>query len=612
MDYRFQTLDYIVVFVLLFFSAVYGLYASNVKHKQTTLIEYFLAGKNISIFLVILSYFSSYCAGGITGHTIEVYGFGSQIMTIMFVLPIMLLIVHYLVIPVFYPLQNMSMLQHFKIRFGNEVTIIATIASISIMLLTGSVNIFISAIAINQVSALSFWVAATLTTGLCILYSTLGGMRGIVIADTIQGIIMIISIILLLIIGVVKAGGLTAVWNINSQYDRLQLFEFNLDPTVRFTFWSVCFGLGLMMISFNAMNQTLLQRCIMAPNLKSAQNVAIIGIAMGLTYIFLHQILGLVTFAYYAGCDIQNSGKIKSINQLISYFAMEILYDIPTLPGFYFSGLLSATLSTISSVLNSIVAVIISEFKPTNNSNTSGILLCKMLVFFFGLVMFAILFLMERFQNFSQASITVISIIYGPTFAIYCIGILCPKSQSKYVAVSYVMGLLFGCYILVGSVLVHLTYLPKPFSNCSYNVTENATVISAIDSNKTIDFVVQNNLDMYFPFNKISYMYITLEVFLVTVICFILLSLGSAVIWKDTKESELVQFDINLIPPCVQKFHLRLSKNCRKRLLCDVYDKNLTQMQITTEQTSQLMLSDSAEDNRQVSETTNSVDHKLK
>ncbi|GAB6023227.1 Sodium-coupled monocarboxylate transporter 1 [Chamberlinius hualienensis] len=531
MDYRFQTLDYIVVFVLMFSTAAYGLYASNVKHKQSTLIEYFLAGKNVSVWLVILSYFSSFCAGGITGQTIEVYLCGSQILIFMITVPIMVVIVYNLVIPVFYPLQNMSMLQHFKKRFGNEVAIVAMIASISIMILTGSVNIFISAIVISQ------------------------------------------------------------------------------DPTERYTFWSACFGFGFVMISFNAMNQTLLQRCIMAPNLKSAQNVAMLGIVIGLTYIFLHQVLGLIAFAYYAGCNIQATGKIKSINQLSSYFAMEVLYDFPTLPGLYFSGLLSATLSTISSLLNSIVAIIISEFKPTYNSSTSGILMCKILVVFFGLIMFSILFIMESFPNFNQAGLTFMSVISGPTFAIYCIGILCPKSQSKLVAISYVMGFLFGCYILVGSVLVHLTDLPKPFSNCSFNVTDNATVITTIDSNKTTDFVPQNNLVVYFPFNKVSYMYITLEVFLVTVISFILLSLVSAVIWKDTKESELVQFDFNFIPPCVQKLHLRLSKNCRKWLLCDVYDNNVMQMQLTTEQ--QPIMSHAAEYNRQIPESTNSVDHQL-
>ncbi|GAB6025164.1 hypothetical protein CHUAL_010587 [Chamberlinius hualienensis] len=600
MDYRFQTLDYIVVFVLVFSSAAYGIYASNVKHKQSTLIEYFLAGKNISIILVILSYFSSFAAGGMTGQAIEVYIFGSQNVAYMFILPIMFLVVHYVIIPVFYPLQNMSMLQHFKNRFGNEVAIIAMVALIGVMLLLGSANIFISAIAINQVSALSFWVAATITTGLCILYSTLGGMRGIVITDALQAILMIIAIFLLLIIGIVKAGGLAAVWDINNQYDRLQLFNFNLDPTVRYTFWSAFFGFGFMNLAFNSLNQTLLQRSIMAPNLKSAQSVAKIGIVMAFTYLFLHQILGLVIFAYYAGCNIQKTGKIKSINQLNSYFAMEMLYEFPTLPGFYFSGLLSATLSTISSILNSITAIIISQLKPTYNSSTSGTRLCKILVVAFGLIMFAILSLMERFHNFSHATTIIISITSGPTFAVYCIGILCPKSKSKFVAVSYVIGLLFGFYILVGSLLIHLTDMPKPFNNCSFN----ATVMDPINFNQTINLVPQNNLNNYFPLNKVSFMYISLEVFLVTVICFILLS---AIPVKCTTVRTVTcdEFDINMIPPCVQKFHKRLSKNCRKWLLCDVYDNNATQMQLTSEQQSMMR------DNKDVSESTNSVDHQL-
>ncbi|GAB6028081.1 hypothetical protein CHUAL_002301 [Chamberlinius hualienensis] len=619
MEYQFQVLDYLMVFILLFLPAAYGLYLSNVKHKQSTLLEYFLGGRNVSEILVIASYFSTFCAGGISGQAIEVYLFGSQSTAFILTLPVILILFHYLVVPVFYPLQNMSMLKYFEMRFGKVVTIIALIGSITVMVLTGSANIYVSAIIIQQVTAVSFWTAATIMTATCVVYSTLGGMRGVIVTDAIQAVFMIVAIAALLIIGVIKSGGIGAVWDINGQYDRLEFFNFNFDPTIRYTIWSAFLGFGFLTLCFNTINQSLLQRCIMASNMSSAQRISKFGISASLIYILAFSLLGLVIFSYYNGCNVLQTGKIQTINQVISYFTMEILYDYPTLPGIIFSGMLCSTMSTISSFLISIAALIVGQLKVsiTQETNKCGTFLCKTLVVLWGLVMFSLLFIMEKFLNVAQvrmlykshkdvyfcfklfccmhiifqAIFVFIAIPSGPAFAIYCIGILFPNSNSKCVAASYLVALSCGFYILLGSLLVTSKDLPKPFANCTFDALEN---ITAHNFSRTADVARGDQFDIYFPLNKISFLYISLLTFLVTIFSFIFQSLIIG-LQKPKSISGGKPFDLSLIPPCIQKFQSKLNRKWRKLLLCDVYDDRTP---LSIEQQNMLTNINTTEDNQ--------------
>jgi sodium-dependent multivitamin transporter 6 len=100
-----------------------------------------------------------------------------------------------------------------------------------------------------------------------------------------------------------------------------------------------------------------------------------------LTMMPLVCIVGVVMYAYYADCDPLLLGKIKNRDQvgsdrgssrnsgpfqLLPYFTTDVLADFPGITGLFLACLYSGTLSTISSGLNSIAAVVWTDFiKPT-------------------------------------------------------------------------------------------------------------------------------------------------------------------------------------------------------------------------------------------------------
>ena len=65
----------------------------------------------------------------------------------------------------------------------------------------------------------------------------------------------------------------------------------------------------------------------------------------------------MAALAYFHGCDPIMSGELEKQDQLLPYLAAKIFKDSPGLTGLFISAAYSATLSTLSTGLNSFATV---------------------------------------------------------------------------------------------------------------------------------------------------------------------------------------------------------------------------------------------------------------
>lgn len=122
------------------------------------------------------------------------------------------------------------------------------------------------------------------------------------------------------------------------------IFSFDLDPTVRHTFWTVCIGSFVSWLSYCSVNQAMVQRCLSMPTLKMANKTALI-LAFGIIAIVsMSCYTGLVIYALFYDCDPITTKQINKPDQLLPYFVMNIAEWIPGLPGLFLSGVFSAAL----------------------------------------------------------------------------------------------------------------------------------------------------------------------------------------------------------------------------------------------------------------------------
>lgn len=82
----------------------------------------------------------------------------------------------------------------------------------------------------------------------------------------------------------------------------------------------------------------------------------VIGVTL---MIFLCVYNGLVLYATYHDCDPLTTKLAKAKDQLTPLLALEVLKDLPGLPGLFIAGVFSASLSSLSTALNAMSAVVL-------------------------------------------------------------------------------------------------------------------------------------------------------------------------------------------------------------------------------------------------------------
>ena len=196
------------------------------------------------------------------------------------------------------------------------------------------------------------------------------------------------SLILIIYKGTSNVGGLSVVIERNIQSTRIEQPIWDIDPTIRHSIWSLMFGgiqFWLIMIS---LNQSMIQRYISLPTQAAAQKALTINI-IGLTVLVIFCCYnGLLIYATYYDCDPLTTGLAKAKDQILPLFTMDLLKDLPGMSGLFIAGIFSASLSSLSTALNSISAVVLEDFfkpfcKTQLSEGQTGFIL-RATVFIFG------------------------------------------------------------------------------------------------------------------------------------------------------------------------------------------------------------------------------------
>lgn len=176
---------------------------------------------------------------------------------------------------------------------------------------------------------------------------------------------MFVAIFLVIVSGVIHADGFGNILKAASEGKRIEFLNFSPDPTIRHTWFSLTVGGMFTYLSLYAVNQVQVQRLLTVKSLKAAQqalwwNWPILS-ALSLTTSFS----GLVIYYFYQQCDPLLSKRITSRDQNMAIYVMDALGHIPGVAGLFVSGIFSASLSSVSSCLNSLAAVTLEDyFKP--------------------------------------------------------------------------------------------------------------------------------------------------------------------------------------------------------------------------------------------------------
>ncbi|CRL02233.1 CLUMA_CG015346, isoform A [Clunio marinus] len=489
---KFGSIDYAVFILMLIISALIGLYFGYKDHQKQKFnrfksrrgsveLEYLLGGKNVQVFPVAMSLVATFVSGiTLLGTSTEIYIYGIQYAYVMAGPLFLGIYMHYIIIPVFYELKVVSMFEYLERRFDMKLRLFGSVV-LSVSTITWlPIVVYVPALAFNQTTGVDIHIITPVVMSVCIFYTLLGGIKAVIWTDVIQIVIMYIVMVLVMIKGTANIGGLSALIDINMEGDRFETPDFRIDPTIRHTFWSLFVGGGWYWIICNT-NQSVIQRFLALKDEKTAKKGCKIYVIAITILIFMCIYNGLLLYATYHDCDPLTTKLAKANDQLVPLLVMQILKDIPGLPGLFIAGVFSAALSTLSSNLNSMAAVALEDyFKPVFKnkiSETMSGFVMRGTVLIIGVLSVALVYVVQHLGSVLELSMRLPAACVGGMFGIFTIGMFLPWIGKRATFYGALVSSAVMTYIVVRSQLDLargvIGYETKSTSveGCQYNFT---------------------------------------------------------------------------------------------------------------------------------------------
>ncbi|XP_062863496.1 solute carrier family 5 member 6 [Trichomycterus rosablanca] len=571
----FTPIDFVLFALLLVASIAIGLYHALSGGRQKTTQEFLLADRSMKCLPLSLSLMATFqSAVAVVGTPAEVYTNGTQYWFIGCSYILGLLIPAHIFIPVFYRLHLNSAYQYLELRFSKVVRICGTVTFIFQMVIYMGVGVYTPALALNAVTGFHLW-GAVLATGLvCTVYTALGGLKAVIWTDVFQTVVMFAGQLAVIIVGVQKAGGLSEVWRKVTEGDRISGIDLNPDPTVRHTFWTLAFGGVFLLLSLYGVNQAQVQRYLSSRTEKEAVMSCYMVFPCLQVALALSCLMGLVMFACYGHNNPIQKQYVYSKDQMVLYFVMDMLQDLPGLPGLFVACLFSASLSTISSAFNSLATVTMEDLiKPYYPSMTDAraTLLSKALAFLYGLVCLVMAYAIHMLKSsVLQVALSIFGMVGGPLLGLFCLGIFFRWANSTGAVTGLAAGLVMAFWVGIGGFVAQMSSTIHPENFTDSGATANRTVASVTILTSITD-EPSKSVGLH-GFYSLSYMWYSAFNSSIVVLVGLLVSLITGPTKKDNLNADTVY-------PLVDRMQSVLQMLLKPKLFCD---PTLDAEQITT------------------------------
>jgi len=331
--------------------------------KKNTSMEAFTVGsRSIPGWAVGLSilgtYFSSISFLAIPG---DAYGGNWAGFVFSLTIPIACVISHFFFIPLFRGKLHTTAYEHLEHRFGSWAR--AYCAASLVLLQVGRIGavLYMLALALNQLLNWDMGTIVVVLTIITLIYTSLGGIEGVIWTDVIQTIIFIVgaaACVIILLLDMPEGPG--QFIEIAQRDAKLSFGGWDFDLAKR-AFWMVLiYGIAENIKNFGV-DQNYVQRFLAAKSDREAAKSMWLG---GLGYIpvsAMFFLIGTALYTYYnslpafpEGFPVDEAGKVTG-DKVFPYF---IVRRLPIgVTGIVIAALMAAAMSTLSSNLNSAATV---------------------------------------------------------------------------------------------------------------------------------------------------------------------------------------------------------------------------------------------------------------
>ncbi|XP_054166337.1 sodium-coupled monocarboxylate transporter 2-like [Oppia nitens] len=459
MSNNFGVIDYTVFIIMLMISSVIGFYYAWKDRNNTNEDEFLRGGKHMSVIPVCLSIMASFLPStSVIGFPVTVYFTGSMFWFAVIPSILAAVLACEVFLPVYYNMNLTSVNEYLHKRFkSHKLQILGNISALLSLIPFFGVELFAPSIALSIVTDISINSSILLIGLIVTLYTSLGGLKGVIWTDVFQFSIILFGLLAIAIRGANISGGMASAFQRAHTGGRIEFWNMEFDIYSVNSFWVYILGFAVLWSGTFSTSQLQVQRAVCMPSMRSAKRALYTAIPGFIFMLSLMVIIGIVMYARYYNCDPMATGQVTRPDQLLPFFVLDIFGDdYPGLPGMFVACIFCGSLSTLSSGLNALASIIWDDYGKQVCSRwlrpSYGIYATKVLAILIGIASICFAFAVKKTDNIVEAAVMLYGSSNGPIFGLFCLGLFFPWANAYGGAAALIVGQIMSFWITIGYV----------------------------------------------------------------------------------------------------------------------------------------------------------------
>jgi SSS family solute:Na+ symporter len=371
-------------------------------------------------------------------------------------------LVAWLLLPLYMRGGFVSAYQYLGLRFGAGLQGVASVTFLGTRLLAEGVRLFASAIPIKLLFdaigvPTSFITIIAVISLLTLLYTYVGGIRAVIWTDAIQMSIYVggAAICVLVLLGEVGLGGVGQAYAAG----KFQVLNFTAPMlTSPFNAVAAIVGGAVFGMASHGTDQLMVQRVLACRTLSDGRR-AMVGSAVVVGIQFaLFSLIGALLWVHLGGKTPAQMG-LRSSDDLFPRFILDELP--PGLSGLLIAGILSATMGSLSSALNSMANSTVADLLRNVIRSADGLKVSRLLTVVWAVVMagFACLFT-DTHSQVVLLGLGIAAYTYGALLGAFLLGLAIPRANQRDAVVAFLATLVVMTYVIRSYTIAFTWYVP--------------------------------------------------------------------------------------------------------------------------------------------------------
>ena len=456
----------------------------RVGQRVITAEDYYRGDRKTPWWAITFSILATYISAlSFLGGPAWAYGEGFKVMAIHVNYPLAIVVIVSIFIPFFFNSSTASIYEYFELRFGHTTRALVAIFFIVMIVLFAGSYLTATAYVVSLATGMGPRTSIVLMATVVMIYTVFGGMKAVIWTDVMQASVLFVGVGIVLVGALTHAGPVNDVVAMLAKNGKFDVVDWNFSFGNSTNVWAALFAITIYQIIVYGASQTVMQRAMVARSVGDAKKAYMaMGYTIGAAY-FVFTLVGALMYVIYDGEPFDNS------NEIILLFANSLA--IPGLMGLIGAALLSGSMSSLSSVFNSLGTLSVVDFYQRyyvrDASEEHYLKVSRIFTLVWGLATIPVAFLFIGSSGSLLKTLIEISALgMGAKLAMFVLGFYSKHTTERGLLVGVVVGLVVLFALVFG--IPFVDWVPPKISWAWYIVIGGgATIIVAWITSVVID-----------------------------------------------------------------------------------------------------------------------------